>query len=45
VPSEYEPTREPLIKKMFFERQTHSMGKNARGECSPKGDGGPCWLR
>jgi hypothetical protein len=45
VPSEYEPTREALIKKMFFERQTPSMGKNARGECSPKGDGGPCWLR
>ena len=27
MPSEYEPTREALIKKMSFKRQTHSMWK------------------
>src|SRR5215217_888282 len=32
VPGEYKPTREPLIKKMLFERHTHSMGKNSRVE-------------
>jgi len=31
VPSEYEPTREPLSKKMFFKQRTHSMWKNSRG--------------
>ena len=35
MPSEYEPKREALNKKMFVERQTHSM----RIECSPTGDG------
>jgi hypothetical protein len=33
VPSQYEPPREALIKKMFFERQTQS-------KCSPTGDQG-----
>ena len=31
MPSEYEPTREPLSKKMFFKQRTHSMWKNSRG--------------
>ena len=31
MPSEYEPTREPPSKKMFFKRQTHPLGKNSRG--------------
>ena len=34
VPSEYKPKREPLIKKKFFKRQTHSMGKDPRGEAA-----------
>jgi 4-amino-4-deoxy-L-arabinose transferase-like glycosyltransferase len=34
VPSEHEPTREPLIKRMFFNRQTHSMGENPREEAA-----------
>jgi 4-amino-4-deoxy-L-arabinose transferase-like glycosyltransferase len=31
VPSEYEPTREPLSKKMFLKRQRRSMGEHSRG--------------
>ena len=34
MPSEYEPTGEPLIGKMSFDWQTHSMGKNSRGEAA-----------
>jgi hypothetical protein len=31
VPSEYEPTREPLSKKMFLKRQRRPMGEHSRG--------------
>ena len=31
MPSEYEPTRESLSKKMFFKRQTQPLGKNSSG--------------
>jgi 4-amino-4-deoxy-L-arabinose transferase-like glycosyltransferase len=41
LPSEYEPTREPLNKKMFFKRQTHAMGKNSRGEDATGAENAP----
>jgi 4-amino-4-deoxy-L-arabinose transferase-like glycosyltransferase len=41
VPSEYEPTGESLDKKMFFKRQTHSMGKNSRGEVATVAENAP----
>jgi 4-amino-4-deoxy-L-arabinose transferase-like glycosyltransferase len=41
LPSEYEPMRESLIEKMFFKRQTHSMGKNSRGEAAPEAENAP----
>jgi 4-amino-4-deoxy-L-arabinose transferase-like glycosyltransferase len=41
VPSEYEPTREPINKKMLFKRQTHSMGKNSRGEAATVAENSP----
>jgi hypothetical protein len=42
VPSEYEPTREPLSKKMFFKRQRHPMGKNSRaGEVATVAENAP----
>ena len=31
MPSEYEPTREPLSKKKIFKRQRHPLGKNSSG--------------
>jgi 4-amino-4-deoxy-L-arabinose transferase-like glycosyltransferase len=41
VPSDYEPTRESLHKKMSFKRQTHSMGKNSRGEVATVAENAP----
>jgi 4-amino-4-deoxy-L-arabinose transferase-like glycosyltransferase len=41
VPSGYKPTREPLIKKMLFKRQTHSRGKNSRGEAAAVAENAP----
>ena len=41
MPSEYQPTREPLNKKMFSKRQTHSTGKDSRGEAATVAENAP----
>jgi hypothetical protein len=45
VPSDYEPKREALSKKMFVERQTHSMRIECPRRMLPNGRWDPCWLR